>query len=210
MNRKRIVDQMLSEKLVVIIRTFNQTEVATIIGSLVNAGVKILEITSNTPGFEEEISTARNTYIDVLVGAGTITNISLAQRAIEVGAQFLVTPNVNPEVVRFAHKFDVPVLMGALTPSEVCQGIEAGADIIKIFPADIFGVNYLKAIMAPLNNVPFFAVGGIRNENAAEWIKAGAAGLGVGGQLTEVIDGDVSRIYTSAKDLLEILKPYRS
>lgn len=207
MSKSSVVAKILNEKLVVIIRTKIQSQVPTIVSALVQAGVKVLEITSNTLGYESEISDARVKYPNVLIGCGTVTTVSRAHTAIDAGAQFLVTPNVNGEVVKYAHQFDIPVLMGALTPSEVCQSVEAGADLIKIFPADTFGLGYIKALLGPLDNVPLFAVGGIGNEDAKEWLQAGASGLGVGGKLTKLKgDNDTSGIIQAAKELLEIIK----
>jgi len=204
MNKQEITSLLEKEKLVAIIRQKNQQEVQPIVRALVEGGVKALEITSNTPGFLEEIQNARTLYPNVLVGAGTVTNKTLAQQAIEAGAQFLVTPNVEVSMIPLAHSHGVPVIMGALTPSEVCMAHEHGADIIKLFPAGIFGLDYFKAIKGPLNTLKFFVVGGISTDNIKEWMMAGADGFGIGSELTKMVDpSNPNEITEKAKSFIE-------
>ncbi len=208
MTRKQVTERILAEKLVVIIRSDDQKKVPLIVEALVSAGVGVLEITSNTPGFEDEIKAARRNYPEVLIGAGTMINREKAEKALKAGAQFLVTPNANEGIAVYAHENNLPVLMGALTPTEIVDAASFGADIVKLFPADLFGVDYLKAVRAPLDNIPMFAVGGIGNENAREWMEAGAAGLGVGGKLTKLNGLDARGIIDSAQELRAILAAY--
>src|SRR5690554_2112828 len=116
MTRKEIIDILLQEKLVAIVRLKELGTAEKAIKSLVEGGVKALEITSNTPRYLEEISKARKTFPNILIGAGTITNASIARDAIMAGAQFIVTPNTNKSIVKMAHHYNIPVLMGALSP----------------------------------------------------------------------------------------------
>ncbi|WP_421809124.1 bifunctional 4-hydroxy-2-oxoglutarate aldolase/2-dehydro-3-deoxy-phosphogluconate aldolase [Flagellimonas sp.] len=204
MNKEEITSFLEKEKLVAIIRQKNQQEIQPILRALVEGGVKALEITSNTPGFLEEIRNARTLYPNILVGAGTVTNKKLAQEAIEAGAQFLVTPNVEVSIIPLAHSHGVPVIMGALTPSEICKANEHGADVIKLFPAGIFGLDYFKAIKGPLNTLKFFVVGGISTDNIKEWMLAGADGFGIGSELTKMADPDnPNEITEKAKSFLQ-------
>ena len=170
---------------------------------LVDAGINVLEITSNTPGFAEEILKAREKFPAAIIGAGTITNAGLAQKAISCNAQFLVTPNTNVDIISIAHQSNIPVLMGAMTPSEIAEAVEHGADFIKIFPAGALGLDYFKALLGPFNNVKFFAVGDISLSNALGWFKAGVVGIGIGSSLT---NGDMTDIKTSVTNLLTQLK----
>ncbi|MFY0607617.1 MAG: bifunctional 4-hydroxy-2-oxoglutarate aldolase/2-dehydro-3-deoxy-phosphogluconate aldolase [Cyclobacteriaceae bacterium] len=204
--REAIVNTLLEEKLVVVIRSAQQSEVGLIIDALAESGVKAMEVTSNTPGYTDEIAKARAKYPDLIIGAGTIRSAALAEEAIAAGAQFLVSPNINPDLTQVAHPLDVPVLMGALTPTDVSNAIEAKADVIKIFPADIFGIEYLKAIQGPFDQAIFFAVGGIGIDNAKAWIEAGAKGIGVGGKLTKLQGTSAELIKENAKKLVAILK----
>lgn len=187
MTRKEIVEIIEKEKLVFVTRLKDHTKANSVISSLVSGGAKVMEITSNTPNFAEEISKARNACPEVLIGAGTVTNKEIAEKAIKAGAQFLVTPNTNTSLVAMSHKHNIPILMGALTPSEVCEAWEAGADFVKLFPADIMGIHYFKSIKAPLNNVKLFAVGDIKLHDVENWIKAGAQGIGIASVLKEPI-----------------------
>ncbi|WP_055015030.1 bifunctional 4-hydroxy-2-oxoglutarate aldolase/2-dehydro-3-deoxy-phosphogluconate aldolase [Pseudoalteromonas sp. P1-13-1a] len=189
-HRIKISKKIRQDKLVAIIRLKQQSDVATLINCLVNAGINALEITSNTPGFEQEITKARAAYKNTLIGAGTIINTALAQQAIDAGAQFLVTPNTNQAVVELAHRHGLPVLMGALTPTDVANAIDYGADIIKVFPAGSMGVNYFKALTGPFSDVPLMPVGGINLDNLTDWFEAGACAVAVSSDFSKPINNN--------------------
>ncbi|MFD2586318.1 bifunctional 4-hydroxy-2-oxoglutarate aldolase/2-dehydro-3-deoxy-phosphogluconate aldolase [Croceitalea marina] len=207
MTRNDIVQIINSHKLVVVIRLNKQEYIPKVVDALVAGGIKVLEITSNTPGFLEEIAKARTKYPNVLVGAGTVINSEIANRAVTAGAQFLVTPNTNAKVVEVAHKNNVPVLMGALTPTEICRAVEIGADIIKLFPIASMGVKYFKAVKGPLSEVKFFAVGGMAIDTIPEWKGAGVEGFGLGGNLVKPIhnQSDFDSIVSLAKDVIKTI-----
>ncbi len=192
--RTEFVQRIKQHKLVAIIRLSEQGEVQTTIDCLVEGGVKVLEITSNTPGFAEEISSAREQYPAILIGAGTILNTLLAEQAIEAGAQFLVTPNVSKNIVDCAHNADIPVLMGALTPTEIVAAINANADIIKLFPGGELGLEYYRGIKGPFDQVDFFAVGGLGIDNFQAWFEEGIAGVGIGNALTKAIHTEQEKV----------------
>lgn len=198
MKKKDILHKILEEKIIAILRLNSQDHIPKIFEHLIKGGIRVLEITSNTPGYLEEISNARNAHKNILIGAGTVTNSSIAKKAIKHGAQFLVTPNFDAKIIKIAHKNNVPVIMGALTPSEIVNSIEAKADIIKLFPANSFGIDYFKAIKGPFSDTIFFAVGGIGLENAKAWLNAGVSGIGLGGSLVKDIE--------NAEDLQNITK----
>ncbi|KAA1247864.1 bifunctional 4-hydroxy-2-oxoglutarate aldolase/2-dehydro-3-deoxy-phosphogluconate aldolase [Aquimarina sp. RZ0] len=211
MNRQEKLTLILEEKIVAIIRSKVQSDVNQIIEALASSGIKALEITSNTVGFMEEIKKARAKYPDILVGAGTITNTTLAKQAVDAGAQFIVTPNTNTEVIKYAHLHELPVLMGALTPSEICEAEAAGADVVKLFPSgtENIGIPYYKAVSAPLDNITLFAVGGIGLHNIKAWFEAGIQGVGVGGKLTTLNENNtLEDIRNTAKQMLDIIKNF--
>ncbi len=183
--RAAISEKIKESQLVAIIRLPKQSEVSSVVACLVKGGVSTLEITSNTPGFCDEISQVREKHSDVLVGAGTIINKALAKQAIDAGAQFLVTPNTDKSVVKIAHKHGIPVLMGALTPTDIAKAIKYQADFIKVFPAGSLGVKYFKDLQGPFSNIPLMPVGGVNINNIKEWFAAGAIGVGVGNDLTQ-------------------------
>ncbi|MGJ8691760.1 MAG: bifunctional 4-hydroxy-2-oxoglutarate aldolase/2-dehydro-3-deoxy-phosphogluconate aldolase [Thalassotalea sp.] len=201
--RKAAVQIIKQARLVAIIRQEQQADVANVIDCLVTAGVKVLEVTANTPGFEQEISQARQKHPEVLVGAGTIINASLAQRAIAAGAQFIVTPNTCAAVVKLAHAHGLPVLMGALTPTDIANAIDYQADFIKVFPAGSLGIDYFKDLQGPFSNCQLMPVGGVNLANISDWFDAGAAGVGVGNDLTPVV-----RTETQCQALIAHAKAY--
>lgn len=184
----------MNEKLVVIIRVQNPDDIMAIVDYLQEAGVKAVEITSNTPRYDEYLQKVKACYPSLLVGAGTITSPEIAKQAIEAGAEFLVTPNTNAEVVQCAHQHDVPVMMGALTPTDVVTAINAQADVIKIFPAEPLGSEYLASLAkGPFLDTPFFPVGGVNENNAKTYMSAGAKGLGIGGSLAAPVKSQEHR-----------------
>ena len=209
--KKEILTTILAEKLVSIIRLNNQDAVLPVTDSLVEGGIKILEITTNTPGFHIELENARKRHPEVLIGAGTVINAELAEQAIGSGAQFLVTPNTNRKVIDVALKLDIPVLMGALTPTEISNAIGYGADIIKLFPAGSLGLPYLKALRGPFKEISFFAVGGIDIETMNAWFKAGVSGIGIGGSLVKSsarTSEDMEEIKRLAPQFIKKMKNY--
>lgn len=207
--KDRTVRKLLEERVVVIIRVTDPDEIPPIVVCLVEGGIKAIEITSNTPGCMQAVTRLRADYPELLIGAGTITSAKLAEEAMAAGAQFLVTPNTREEVVTCAHAHDVPVIMGAMTPSEVVEATEAGADIIKLFPAGALGPQYLAALAkGPFLDAVFFAVGGVDENNIDEWLDNGAAGVGIGGSLAAPVptEADAACLVKRIKVLTSKLK----
>lgn len=191
--RQRIVERIKAQKVLAIVRMKEQVYVKDTVECLIQGGMNVLEITANTPGFEQEISTARELYPQALIGAGTITSKELALKAFDNGAQFLVTPGVEHEVAQIARQNDIPVLMGALTPSEIMCALKAGADIVKLFPAGSLGIDYCKALMSPFSSVPFFAVGGIDTSNVFDWLENQIQGVGLGSSIAKVVNNQAQK-----------------
>ncbi|MGQ9904492.1 MAG: bifunctional 4-hydroxy-2-oxoglutarate aldolase/2-dehydro-3-deoxy-phosphogluconate aldolase [Anaerolineae bacterium] len=146
--------------------------------ALIDAGATAMEVTFNSPNAAEGIREVRETFGDaILTGAGTVLNVQTAQIALDAGAQFIVAPNTNPDVIHFCVERDVCVIPGAYTATEVMLAIEHGATLVKLFPADL---GYFKNLRGPLNHVPFVPTGGVEPTNAADFIKLGAVAVGVG------------------------------
>lgn len=206
MTKTSRIERLLAAKLIVVIRRSVRSEVAPVVDALALSGIGVLEITSNTPGWTAEIAAARQRYPEVMVGAGTIINAELAAEAIQAGAEFLVTPNVDEGVVRIAHEHQCPVAMGALTPTEVAQALRYGADIIKLFPACEMGLSYFKALRGPFADQHFFAVGHFPISEVPAWLEAGASGVGLAGRLTELPNHDPSIIQEAAREILPLLQ----
>ena len=149
-----------------------------------HGGIPIVEITMTVPGAMEVIAELARTTPEVLTGAGTVTDADMARRCIEAGAKFLVSPGFDARTVELAIEENVLIMAGALTPTEVITAWKAGADFVKVFPCgQIGGASYIKALKGPLPQVPLVPTGGVNLETAAEYILAGAAALGVGGEL---------------------------
>ena len=182
--KSSIINHIESAKVVAIIRLDDTNAVRPVIKALIESGISVLEITSNTPSFCEHITWARQNYPDTLIGAGTVITPALAQEAIQAGAQFLVTPNTDIEILKAAQNAGVVTLMGAMTPTEVAVAVTNGADFVKVFPAGPLGIDYFKALLGPFKGTRFLAVGSVNTANVAEWLKAGAVGVGVGGSFT--------------------------
>lgn len=178
-----VLSKIISDRIIAIVRLKSSEQVVEIIGTLTSSGLDMVEVTTNTPGWSGELVKVRKTHPKVVIGAGTVTNLELAKKAIDSGAQFLVTPNVDPKVIEFSRGLNIPILVGAMTPTEIVAAVTSGADIVKLFPAGTLGPEYLKAVLGPFDQVKVFPVGGIDLSNMSLWVDAGAAGFGLGGSL---------------------------
>jgi 2-dehydro-3-deoxyphosphogluconate aldolase/(4S)-4-hydroxy-2-oxoglutarate aldolase len=121
----------------------------------------------------------------VLIGVGSVLNKTIAEEAIKAGAKYVVSPVFKKEILEAAHKYNLPAMPGAFTPTEIQAAHEAGADIVKVFPADIVGMNFFKAVLAPLPHLKLMPTGGVSLTNAGEWLKAGACAVGIGAALLD-------------------------
>ena len=172
------------------------------------AGLQAVEVTMNTEQAEEIVAANRPLVPEgKLLGMGTIRNIDEAKRALAAGAMFLVTPNLNLDVVAYAKGKGVPIIVGALTPTEVYAAWAAGADMVKVFPCGAMGgASYIRSLLGPFDDVPLVAVGGVNRENLGDYLAAGACGVGVGGDALfgwEVMrDEDVSGVADNIRDFL--------
>ncbi len=208
MTRASLLDQLLATQIIAIIRLWESEPIFELAQALHRGGVKAIEVTMGTPNALEEIN--KLSQIEgVIPGVGSVIDAKTAKAAIEAGAQFVVTPVSKPEVIQMAHQYEKPILSGALTPSEILQAYEWGADVIKLFPADHFGLSYFKAVKAPMPNLPIMPTGGVTVDNAAEWIDNGAICLGVGSSLVnkKLIEvRDFEGITANARAMIEAIK----
>jgi 2-dehydro-3-deoxyphosphogluconate aldolase/(4S)-4-hydroxy-2-oxoglutarate aldolase len=208
MTRADLLQQLLATKIIAIIRLSNSEPVFELAQALFRGGVKAIEVTMGTPNALEEIH--KLSQIEgVIPGVGSVIDPQTAKAAIEAGAQFIVTPVSKPEVIHMAHQLDKPILSGAMTPTEILQAYEWGADIVKLFPAANLGATYFKAVKAPIPHVPIMPTGGITVENAADWIANGAVCLGVGSTLVNqnlISQRDYKSITSAAKAMTEAVK----
>jgi len=173
-------------------------------------GVKVIEVTMTTPGALNVITEAAQKYgQEVLLGAGSVLDPETARAAILAGAGFIVAPSLNQAVIALCHRYSIPVLPGCFTPTEMMTAWEAGADMIKLFPADLGGPDLVKAILAPFPQFEIVPVGGVDLDNATEFIEKGAAALGVGSSLInqKLLDGsDMAELRRRASAFIDAVK----
>ena len=168
-------------------------------------GIRLVEITMDTPGAVEVLKAQRSRVpANSLLGAGTVTNVAEAEAALAAGATFIVTPNINLDVIRTVRARGIPVMPGALSPTEIWTAANAGAEYVKVFPASAVGPRYFRELRGPFAQIPFMASGGVNLENAAEFIKFGVDALGLGGGLIPKSDDEFDQCAALAHQLLEV------
>ena len=187
MEKREVFNRMMSEGLVPVIRVSSAQEAIDVADAIKEGGVTLIEITMSVPGAIDVIKELAQKYRDeIIMGAGTILDPETGRAALLAGAQFIVTPTLNLDVIQLAHRYSAVVVPGAMTPTEILTAWNAGADMVKVFPAaQLGGPEYLKAIRGPLPQVLLVPTGGVNLQNAGAFIKAGAAALGVGGELVD-------------------------
>jgi 2-dehydro-3-deoxyphosphogluconate aldolase/(4S)-4-hydroxy-2-oxoglutarate aldolase len=186
MSRSQIVEQIVREGAVAVIRMSDSKKLMQVARAVQKGGLSALEITMTTPNalrVIEEVATQMGD--EVLVGVGSVLDAETARLAINAGARYVVSPIIKPEIIQAAHRYGLPAMPGAFTPTEALQAHESGADIIKIFPADVVGMAFFKAIKAPMPHLQLMPTGGVSLTNGGDWIKAGACAVGVGSALLD-------------------------
>ncbi len=214
MSREKHLQRVLDCGIVAVVRFSDPGPLVEVVKALADGGVTVAEVTFTVPNALDVIREAKRQLGDrVLLGAGTVLDTETARAALLAGAEFLVAPSLNLEVIKLCRRYDKLVMPGAFTPTEVLTAWEAGADIVKVFPADVVGPAFFKALRGPLPQVKLMPTGGVDLNTAAEFLKAGAVCLGVGGQLVDpkaIAAGDFARITALAKQYVEIVRWHRS
>jgi 2-dehydro-3-deoxyphosphogluconate aldolase / (4S)-4-hydroxy-2-oxoglutarate aldolase len=207
-----VLSKIVSSGLVAVIRAENADQAARIADACALGGVAALEITFTVPGAAGVIEhLAKKCSKDIFLGAGTVLDPETARIAILAGAQFVVSPAVNAESARLCNRYQVPYMPGAGTIGEVIAGMESGADIVKVFPGEILGPAFVKAVKGPLPQAQLMPTGGVTLDNVSQWIKAGSVAIGVGGNLTAgAKTGDFAAITTLARHFVEKIKEARA
>jgi 2-dehydro-3-deoxyphosphogluconate aldolase/(4S)-4-hydroxy-2-oxoglutarate aldolase len=186
MSREADLQRVLGCGIVAVVRAPDPAGLVEVVRALADGGVTVAEVTLTVPNALDVIREAKQQLGDrVLLGAGTVLDPETARAAFLAGAEFLVSPSLNLEVIRMSRRYDKLVMPGAFTPTEVLTAWEAGADIVKVFPAEVVGPAFFKALRGPLPQVKLMPTGGVDLTTAAEFLKAGAVCLGVGGQLVD-------------------------
>ena len=183
-SRSEIITLLTDPGILAVVRTGKPEQVPYICEALLAGGVNAVEITFTVPNAADAIHEADRRFgARALIGAGTVLDVETARTALEAGAQFIVSPITRVALVEVAHAANRPVMLGAYTPTEAQTAHEAGADFIKIFPADTLGPSYVKALRAPLPHLKIVPTGGVDLNTAADFLRAGCAALGLGGSL---------------------------
>ncbi len=199
--------------IVAVVRSESSDSLVKVVEALAEGGVTAAEITFTVPDAVDVIRQVRHAVGDsIVLGAGTVLDPETARAALLAGAEYIVSPIVNFEVIRLCRRYDKVVMPGAFTPTEVVSAWEAGADVVKIFPADVGGAAYLRALRGPLPQIRLMPTGGVDLNTAEEFLKAGACCLGVGGALVEaktIAAGDFARIRELASQYAAIVNRFR-
>jgi 2-dehydro-3-deoxyphosphogluconate aldolase/(4S)-4-hydroxy-2-oxoglutarate aldolase len=187
MEKREILNKMISEGLIPVIRVASASEAIDVANAIKEGGVSFIEITMSVQGAIDVIKELTQEYKDeIIMGAGTVLDAETGRAALLAGAQFIVSPTLNLDLIQLAHRYSAVVVPGAMTPTEILTAWNAGADMVKVFPAgQLGGPGYIKALRGPLPQILLAPTGGVNLENAGAFIRAGAAALGVGGELVD-------------------------
>ena len=212
MDKLEVLKRLTDCGVVAVVRAENSDQALKIVDACIKAGIVGIEITFTVPGAVEIIRSLAAKYKpeDILIGAGTVMDPETARAAILAGAHFVVSPCLNTETTRLCLRYQVASMAGAMTVKEAVEVMEAGSDIIKIFPGNLFGPGIIKSFLGPLPYAKMMPTGGVSAENAGEWIKAGAVAVGAGSDLTKgAKTGDYDAIVEVGRKMVEEVKKAR-
>ncbi|MGT2711438.1 bifunctional 4-hydroxy-2-oxoglutarate aldolase/2-dehydro-3-deoxy-phosphogluconate aldolase [Streptococcus oriscaviae] len=202
MSQSQILSQLRKQGLVVVVRGDRKEDGVKASQACISGGISAIEVAYTNPDANLIIADLRQTYQenpDVLIGAGTVLDPVTARQAIMAGASFIVAPSFNEEVARLCHLYAVPYIPGCMTLTEITRALEAGCEMVKLFPASVFGPSYVSAIKAPLPQVSIMVTGGVNLGNASTWFAAGVDAIGVGGEFNQLAaQGQFDRIQEMA------------
>jgi 2-dehydro-3-deoxyphosphogluconate aldolase/(4S)-4-hydroxy-2-oxoglutarate aldolase len=214
MTREQIRNKIVEIGIVPVVRAASAQQAMQAAAAVCAGGIPIVEITMTVPGATDVIAQLAKTMgNDVIIGAGTVLDAEAAERCIDVGAEFLVSPGFDLATVQFAKQQGILIMAGALTPTEVIAAWKAGSDFVKIFPCGtVGGAKYIKALKAPFPQVAMVPTGGVNLDTAADFIQAGAAALGIGGELVSAAacqSGNLKVITEAARLYVAIVQEAR-
>ncbi|MBA1336566.1 MAG: Bifunctional 2-keto-4-hydroxyglutarate aldolase/2-keto-3-deoxy-6-phosphogluconate aldolase [Firmicutes bacterium] len=212
MYKYRILEKIVEKGIVAVIRAESSEKAIRITEACLEGGINSIEITFTVPAAHRLIEDLSKRFHgqDVLLGAGTVLDAETARAAILSGASYIVSPALNLDTMKLCNRYQVPCMPGAMTVREVIMAMEAGADIIKIFPGSVFGPEVIKAIKGPLPQASLMPTGGVELSNAVEWLKAGSIALGAGSSLTAgAKTGDYNRVTETAREFVRVISDFR-
>ena len=214
MQKPEVLHALRTIGLVPVLRAESEAQALALADAIAAGGVTVLEVTMTVPGAIRVMRRLAEERPDILVGAGTVLDPETARMCILEGAQFVVSPALNTRTIEMCHRYGIAVLPGALTPTEIVTAWEAGADVVKVFPASsLGGAKYLKSVKAPLPQVEMIPTGGVSLATAAEFLEAGAFALGVGADLVNpkaIAEGKPETITESARKYLAIVRNFHN
>ena len=194
MNREQGLIEIERTRIIAIVRGVQENHILSLADALLKGGITVMEVTLNTPGALRMISELQDkSGQHMFIGAGTVLDLEDAKKAVQAGASFLVTPNMDEEVIRHASAEGIPIFPGAMTPTEIVKAWKAGATAVKVFPSASLGLTYIKELMGPLDQIPLIAVGGVTEENIKQFLNIGCYGLGIGGSLINLKEIEAGR-----------------
>ena len=207
MEKEKILKEVLERKVVAVLRVKEAEKLQSVIEAIYAGGISAAEITMTVPNAIKLIERmSENLSGNILIGVGSVLNHKTAEEAIKAGAKYVVSPILKKEIIEIAHKHNVPAMPGCFTPTEIQSAFEYGADIIKVFPADLVGMDFFKAILAPMPHLKLMPTGGVTLTNAGEWLKAGACAVGIGSALLDkksIWDNNYSKLTDNAKTIMK-------
>ena len=213
MDKDMILSKIEESGVVPVVRAKNAEQAVKISEAIKKGGIKVIEITMTVPGAIDVIKELTEKYRedpDIIFGAGSVLDGETARTAILAGAEFIVGPALNEEMIKVANRYQKPVIPGAMTPSEVVRAMEAGADVVKIFPAALFGPKIIKAIKGPIPQARLLPTGGVSHDNVKEWFKAGSFAVGAGSAIVKGADeGDFDQVRENAAKFVELINEVR-
>jgi 2-dehydro-3-deoxyphosphogluconate aldolase/(4S)-4-hydroxy-2-oxoglutarate aldolase len=215
MDKYTAVQYLLDKCIIAVVRAdTGGDDLVRVVEAVAEGGVHCIEVTMTTPGALACLETASKKLagVDVLLGVGTVLDAQTCRMAILAGAEYVVSPTLSPAMIQMARRYSKPVIAGAYTPTEILTAWEQGSDLVKVFPASVGGPDYIKAVKAPLPQVPLVPTGGVELDNVGDFLKAGAAALAVGGNLVSkklVAARDFKGITANAKAFAEAVRAAR-
>lgn len=207
MRKYEVLQRIEKVGVVAVVRAKNSEEAKKIALACMAGGIDSIEITFTVPGAQKVIESLTEEFGDeLLVGAGTVLDSETARIAILVGAKYIVSPSFDLETAKLCNRYQIPYMPGCMTIKEIITAMEAGADVIKVFPGSVFGPDFIKAIKGPLPQAVLMPTGGVSLENVDKWIKNGCIAVGVGGNLTKGTSEDMTK---AAKEFVDKVKEVR-
>ena len=212
MDKEKVITRICDAGIVAVVRAENAETAMRITDACIEGGVAAIELTFTVPGAHRVIEELAKRYTpeEIILGAGTVLDPETARTAILSGAQYIVSPYFNAETVKLCNRYRLPCMPGAMTIKEVVEAMEAGADIVKVFPGEAFGPKIIKAIKGPIPHAKMMPTGGVDVNNVGEWIKAGAVAVGAGSSLTAgAKTGDYAQITKTGREFIAKIKEAR-